>query len=88
MIQALIFDIGGVLAYDVWEHLLLDKEKGVASVFNLNVDEVCKVGQDLWDQFAHRPADTENGWTRLEKDYWNLFIERFHLPKYTSYFMN
>ena len=29
MIKAIIFDIGGVIAYDVWEHLLLDQEIGM-----------------------------------------------------------
>lgn len=87
MIKALVFDIGGVLAYDVWENLLLDKENGVAPTFGLNVDEVCRVGQELWDDFAHRAANTETGWRRLEKEYWNFIIDRLHLPKSVAYFI-
>ena len=80
MIRAAIFDIGGVLAYDVWEYLLLDEENGIVSICNLNAEQVQKAGQDLWEKFAYRAAVGENGWKELEKEYWNLFIERFHLP--------
>lgn len=79
MIKALIFDIGGVLAYDVWEHLLLDEENGIASICNLDMEQVQRAGQDLWEMFIYRTAIDENGWKGLEREYWNLFIERFHV---------
>lgn len=39
-IEAVIFDIGGVLAANIWESLLLDKETGVASICGLDANEV------------------------------------------------
>jgi HAD superfamily hydrolase (TIGR01509 family) len=79
MIRAVIFDIGGVLAHDVWEHLLLDEKDGIASICNLNVEQVQRVGQNLWKQFAHRAVVKKGGAKELEEEYWKLFIEEFHL---------
>jgi FMN phosphatase YigB (HAD superfamily) len=79
MIKAVIFDIGGVLAYDVWEHLFLDKEHGIATRFNLDADQVRKVGKELWERFSCQAAIGEQDWSKLEEEYWNCFIERFHL---------
>lgn len=78
--QAVIFDIGGVLAHDVWEHLLLDEERGIAVAYSLDTDQVRSVGQDLWEKFAYRAATDDNGWEDLEVEYWNLFIQRLQLP--------
>src|SRR5262245_61183104 len=50
-IKAVIFDIGGVLAHDVWEHLLLDKTDGVASKYGLLEDDVKRVGKELWKRY-------------------------------------
>jgi len=80
MIKALIFDIGGVLSYDVWEHLLLDADNGIASLCNLDLDEVQRVGRELWDIFAHRTVNDKHDWKELERSYWNIFIDRFRLP--------
>jgi HAD superfamily hydrolase (TIGR01509 family) len=80
MIKAVIFDIGGVLAYDVWEHLLLDPKEGIAAVYGLNVEDARKVGRELWDTFAHRAAEGEDTWQQLEMAYWHIFIDRFELP--------
>jgi HAD superfamily hydrolase (TIGR01509 family) len=80
MVQAVVFDIGGVLAHDVWEHLLLDPNRGIAAVFELNTDEVRQLGRELWDVFAHRAADHENTWEQLEIEYWSAFIERSQVP--------
>lgn len=79
MIKAVIFDVGGVLAHDVWEHLFLDREAGVASILNLDVEQVQRAGQDLWEKFAYRSTTEENGWKELEKEYWDLFLGRFQL---------
>jgi putative hydrolase of the HAD superfamily len=70
MIRAVVFDIGGVLAYDVWENLLLDKGEGFLSVGNLSEEIVKKVGQELWREFACRGVIQEGEWRRLEIEYW------------------
>lgn len=71
--------MGGVLAHNVWERLLLNEENGLVAICNLNVDQVQQVGQDLWEKFAYRAAVEEDDWKEFEKEYWNHFIERFHL---------
>jgi HAD superfamily hydrolase (TIGR01509 family) len=88
MVQALIFDIGGVIAYDVWENLFLDKKRGIASNLNLNPEEVKKIAKTMWDEFAHRSIDKEHDWKELEKEYWNKFIQHFHLSASVDYFIN
>lgn len=79
MIRAVIFDIGGVLARDVWENLLLDRPAGVAALYGLDRAQVYRVGRELWDIFAHRPSVTGSGWRELEYEYWKLFTSRLHV---------
>lgn len=79
MIEAVIFDMGGVLAYDVWEHLLLNKEEGLVSIYDLDLTRVQKVGRELYDEFAHRKGQGEDGWKELEEEYWNRLTDRLHL---------
>ena len=79
MITAAIFDIGGVLAHDVWEHMLLDKPDGIASRYGLDRcgpdgNLVERVGALLWEAFAYRPATQHNDWQALEIQYWRQFI--------------
>ncbi len=59
MIKAVVFDIGGVLAFDIWEHAFLDPEKGLAGVLSLPPDEVKQVGLKMWENFAYRSAKDE-----------------------------
>lgn len=83
MDRAIIFDIGGVLAADVWEHLLLD-DNGVRSTFpNLDKDELKRIGKVLWEAFAYTPETAAANWQELEKRYWKMFIGYFkeQLPK-------
>lgn len=75
MIKAVIFDIGGVLAFDVWENLLLDSTYGIASIYKLDGELVKNVGQNLWKDFAHDPSLNEKSdWQELEREYWSRFI--------------
>ena len=78
MVKALIFDMGGVLVWDLWEHLFLD-EDGIASLFGLSKKDARKVGEDLWEQFAYRSAEGKH-WQELEREYWELVIRTLHLP--------
>jgi HAD superfamily hydrolase (TIGR01509 family) len=77
MIKAVIFDMGGVLAHDVWEHLLLDEPDGIASMYSLDRDLVKKVGNLLWEAFAYVPESPHNTWQVLERRYWNMFLKFF-----------
>jgi HAD superfamily hydrolase (TIGR01509 family) len=74
-IKAVIFDIGGILAYDVWEHLYLDDVTGLASRFNLPKDKAEEVGKKLWKEFAHISMVGEETPEMLEQKYWQRFID-------------
>ena len=77
MKKAIIFDIGGVLAHDVWEHLFLD-DSGIRDIYkNLDRDELEKVGKELWEEFAYTPETQQVTWKTLEIKYWNAFIKYF-----------
>lgn len=74
--KAVIFDIGGVIAHDVWENLLCEppgERLSVAVKYNLPIDEVQRVGQDLWTRFDVRTGDPD----MLEREYWAMFLEAF-----------
>ena len=77
MIQAVVFNVGGVLAKDVWEHLLLDPETGVASTYNLPKAFVREVGSKLWGEYELKPIPSESRWEKLEEEYWEKFIAEF-----------
>ncbi len=68
MIKAAIFDIGGVLANDVWEHLLLDDQKSVAAIYKLDRELVRSVANELWKHYAY--VIRSESWQELEEEYW------------------
>lgn len=69
-----------MLAFDVWESLLLDDKDGIAVENGLDHDEVSEFGKQAWDKFAYI-SSKENEWKKLEIQYWEEFTERFNLPK-------
>jgi HAD superfamily hydrolase (TIGR01509 family) len=85
--KAIIFDIGGVLAYDVWEHLMLDETSGIASVLNLDTDQVRIVGKVLWNEYAYKNVTKEKDWKQIEVEYWKRFNNKISTPVPTSYFI-
>lgn len=76
-IQAVIFDVGGVLLYDVWEHLFLDEDQGLVALYGLPREKLEAVGNELWEEFAYVSASAEQTWQKIEKEYWANFIEKF-----------
>lgn len=73
-IKAIVFDIGGVLASDVWEHMLLDPEKGVSARYSLDPDLALEIGERLFAEYAYQIKDMQAGWQKLEQQYWQKFI--------------
>lgn len=73
--KAVIFDIGGVLAEDVWENLLVGGAECIASQYKLDAGMVEKVGGGLWEAFAYVPESGVNDWRALERRYWESFIK-------------
>ena len=78
-ISAIVFDIGGVLAHDVWEPLVFGEENSIATICNLDSRKTREVGQILWDEFAHKSVNEENGWQELELSYWDKFVNELKL---------
>lgn len=77
-IGAVIFDIGGVLARDVWEHMYyLDADVSLVKRYGLNECEAKKVGKLLWESFAYVAETSVNKWRELELRYWQLFMTFF-----------
>ncbi len=76
MIKAVILDIGGVLAHDVWEHLFFD-EDGICNRFNLPREKLETVGRKLYEEYAYRVIPENEDWRNMEKEYWRKFISHF-----------
>ena len=70
MIRSVIFDIGGVLAFDVWQHLFFEKNTGLVAIYNLDRNKVRRIGSKLWKNYAYISS---NNWWQQEIDYWNQF---------------
>ena len=77
MTQGVIFDIGGVLAHDVWEHLLLSVPNGVAFKYGLSPEAVKKVGDKLWKDFDKKKAMSPDDSISFEQEYWGKFKLEF-----------
>lgn len=73
MIEGIIFDLGGVLAYDVWEHLLLDTQTGIAAIYNLDRERVRRAGKDLWKKYSLYCTGGRRGGKKIEREYWHRF---------------
>ena len=65
--QGVLLDIGGVLADDVWERLLLDPSSGLAARRGLDVDRVRAAGQALWQRLSRGPGVELEWWAGLEE---------------------
>ena len=77
-IGAIIFDIGGVLAKDVWENMYYqDADASLVKRYGLNEGEAKKIGKLLWESFAYVAETSANKWRDLEIRYWQLFIAFF-----------
>jgi FMN phosphatase YigB (HAD superfamily) len=88
MIKGILFDVGGVLAHDVWENMLLDDEKSVTQILGLNSDRVATVARELWKEFAHRSTTPAVDWRTLEFEYWRSFIQQLGLRQSPKYFID
>lgn len=72
--RAVIFDLGGVLVHDVWEHLYLDPDTGLAARYGLDRTLLKSYGSKAYGEFAYATLDNEH-WTMLERRYWTKFVE-------------
>ena len=65
--NTILFDMGGVLASDVWEALLLTPGEGLVDRLKLDRDEARRAGYALWEYYSTRRASEKEYWLDLEK---------------------
>ena len=73
---AVIFDVGGVLAHNMWEPMFDD----LAREHGLDPVKVEEAGRLLWETFAYVPETPANTWRDMERRYWELFLRMFRVP--------
>ena len=76
MRAAVIFDVGGVLAADIWEPMFDD----LAARHRRNRAKLQAVGRLLWETFAYVPETPANTWRDMERRYWQLFLLISRIP--------
>lgn len=74
--KAVILDVGGVLAHDMWEPMFDD----LAEKHGLNKPFLQATGRLLWETFAYVPETPANTWHDMEQRYWALFLMITRLP--------
>ena len=74
--RAVILDVGGVLAHDIWEPMFRD----LARRYRLNARKLDRVGKLLWETFAYVPQTPANTWRDMEQRYWRLFRSMCKVP--------
>ncbi len=71
-----IFDVGGVLAHDVWEGICFDPKRGLAVEHHLDSAQLARIGRELWQRFDTRPSRAEcPRLEQVEAAYWQAFVE-------------
>jgi HAD superfamily hydrolase (TIGR01509 family) len=68
--RAVILDVGGVLARDMWENIYDD----LALQYRLDRAKLHEAGRLLWETFAYVPETPDNTWRDMERRYWELFL--------------
>jgi HAD superfamily hydrolase (TIGR01509 family) len=71
--DAVIFDVGGVLAQNIWEHML----PALAEWYGLDRAEIEDAGKLLWETFAYVGETPANLRGDMEVRYWKLFLAIF-----------
>ena len=66
----MIFDVGGVLAHNMWEPMFDD----LAHEHGLDRTKMQEAGRLLWETFAYVPETPANTWRDMERRYWELFL--------------
>jgi HAD superfamily hydrolase (TIGR01509 family) len=75
-VRAVILDVGGVLARDIWEHMYDD----LALEYGLDRERLHQAGRLLWETFAYVPESAANTWRDMERRYWELFLLISRVP--------
>jgi len=74
--RAVVLDVGGVLAHNMWEPMLDD----LAQRYRLDRDEMQQTGRLLWETFAYVPETPANTWRDMERRHWQIFLRMHEVP--------
>ncbi|HZO00353.1 MAG TPA: HAD-IA family hydrolase [Burkholderiales bacterium] len=74
--RAVVLDVGGVLAHNMWEPMLDD----LAQRYHLDREEMQQTGLLLWETFAYVGESPANTWRDMEQRYWRLFLRMCDVP--------
>ena len=74
--RAVVFDVGGVLAHNMWEPMFDD----LAAAHAIDPAELRALGALLWETFAYVPETPANTWRDMERRYWELFLRMCKVP--------
>jgi HAD superfamily hydrolase (TIGR01509 family) len=74
--QAVVFDVGGVLAHNMWEPMFDD----LAAAHAIDPAKLRALGSLLWETFAYVPETPANTWRDMERRYWELFLRMCKVP--------
>jgi HAD superfamily hydrolase (TIGR01509 family) len=74
--RAVILDVGGVLAQDIWEPMFRD----LSIKYGVSHAKLQSVGRVMWETFAYVPETPANTWRDMERRYWQLFLLITRLP--------
>ena len=74
--RAVILDVGGVLAHDIWEPMFRDFSRR----YRTSNAKLQRIGRLLWETFAYVPETPANTWRDMERRYWELFLAITGLP--------
>jgi len=79
MIKGIVFDIGGVLAYDIREYLFYEEGTGLISKYGLDKRIVSEIDSILYDKYAYNKIGNKENWEELERQYWDELINHINL---------
>lgn len=81
--KVVIFDIGGVIACDVWEPMFFDSVNGLSKKFSIPSAKAKLVGEKLWRKYSVIAGNPRS----IEFDYWGEAIDMLDLPFNVDYYI-
>ena len=79
--KAVIFDIGGVLAPDVWETILLHPKTGLAKKYRIDHSLAERTGRLLWNRFGLIKASSKHDVNSIEIEYWQTLRSQLNIKE-------
>ena len=77
-VRCLALDFGGVVTWDVWEHVYLEGPTSLAERYRFPPDALRTIGKELWSRYAFIMPTSGRDWQKLEREYWTEFNLRMN----------